>query len=63
MPLTYQPAAAAPSDLALVRQATADGPDLVRCWLQAEPARKLPKLAPLPVLVLTGEASYHAPFP
>jgi len=62
VPLAYQPAAAAPSDLALARQATADGPDLVRCWLQAEPARKLPKLAPLPVLVLTGEASYHAPY-
>jgi pimeloyl-ACP methyl ester carboxylesterase len=62
VPLTYQPAATAPSDLALVRQATADGPDLVQCWLQAAPARQLPKLARLPVLVLTGEASYHAPY-
>ena len=62
VPLTYQPAAAAASDLTLVQQATADGPELVRCWLQAPPARQLPKLAALPVLVLTGEASYHAPY-
>ena len=63
MPLTYhRRLAAASTDLTLVRQPTADGPDLVRCWLQAAPARKLPKLAQLPVLVLTGEASYHAPY-
>ena len=34
----------------------------MRCWLQKAPARQLPKLAQLPVLVLTGEASYHAPY-
>jgi pimeloyl-ACP methyl ester carboxylesterase len=62
VPLTYQPAASTASELAVVQQATADGPDLVRCWLQKEPARQLPKLAALPVLVLTGEASYHAPY-
>ena len=62
IPLTYQPAASTTSELALVQQATADGPDLVRCWLQKAPARQLPKLASLPVLVLTGEASYHAPY-
>ncbi len=62
VPLTYQPPAAAPGDLTLVQQTTADGPDLVRCWLQAVPARQLPKLVRLPVLVLTGEASYHAPY-
>jgi pimeloyl-ACP methyl ester carboxylesterase len=62
VPLTYVPAVANAGELKLVRQPKADGPDLVRCWLQAEPARQLPKLAALPVLVLTGEASYHAPY-
>jgi pimeloyl-ACP methyl ester carboxylesterase len=62
VPLTYAPPAASASDLTMVRQPTADGPDLVRCWLQATPARQLPKLATVPVLVLTGEASYHAPY-
>ena len=62
VPLSYQPAASTASELAFVQQPTADGPELVRCWLQKAPARQLPKLAQLPVLVLTGEASYHAPY-
>ena len=47
---------------AFVRQAKPDGPDLVRGWLQAEPARKLPKLAKVPILILVAEASYHAAY-
>ena len=36
----------------------------VPCVLQAaEPApRRLPNLAPLPILTVTSEASYHAPY-
>ena len=30
--------------------------------MQAEPARKLPRLAGIPVAVLVGEASFMAPF-
>ena len=40
----------------------AEGPGLVRCWLQAEPPRKLVNLAGLPILIVTAEASYHAPY-
>jgi pimeloyl-ACP methyl ester carboxylesterase len=62
VPLTYAPPAAAASDLAIVQQEMPDGPDLVRCWLQRAPPRLLPRLRNLPILVLTAEASYHAPY-
>jgi pimeloyl-ACP methyl ester carboxylesterase len=32
------------------------------CVMQREPARKLVNLVNTPVLVVTGEASYHAPY-
>ena len=62
LPLTYDPPAAAASDLAIEQQAEPDHPDLIRCWQQKEPARRLPNLAGIPVAILTGEASYHAAY-
>ena len=62
VPLTYAPAAVRASDLAIAREEKADAPDLVKCWLQKPPARTLPNLAKLPILVVTSEASYHAPY-
>ena len=62
VPLTYLPAASQASDLASVRQEKPDAPDLVRCWMQKPPARTLPNLTKLPVLIVTSEASYHAPY-
>ena len=62
VPLSYDPPAVGPSELTIVREDRPDAPDLVRCWLQAAPARQLPRLARVPTLVLTGEASYHAPY-
>jgi pimeloyl-ACP methyl ester carboxylesterase len=62
VPLAYSPPAAKASDLAIVRQDRPDAPDLVRCWMQKSPARLLPNLAKVPILILTGEASYHAPY-
>jgi pimeloyl-ACP methyl ester carboxylesterase len=62
VPLTYAPAAAKPADLDIVREAKPDAPDLVRCWLQKPPARRLPNLATFPILVVTSEASYHAAY-
>jgi pimeloyl-ACP methyl ester carboxylesterase len=62
VPLTYSPSAATPADLAPVRQEKPDAPDVVRCWLQKTPARTLPNLARLPILIVTSEASYHAPY-
>ena len=62
VPLAYAPAAAKAADLAIVREARPDAPDLVRCWLQQPPARRLPNLSKIPILVVTSEASYHAPY-
>jgi pimeloyl-ACP methyl ester carboxylesterase len=62
VPLNYSPPARDASDLAIVRQETADGLELTKCWLQKSPARRLPNLQKLPILILTAEASYHAPY-
>jgi pimeloyl-ACP methyl ester carboxylesterase len=62
IPITYEPAVTDPSQLKIVREDKPDRPDLVRCWLQAEPARKLPRLAKIPIVMLTTEASYHASY-
>jgi len=59
-PLTYSPPAG-PNGLAVVKQDKADGPGLARCWLQKEPAHKLANFKNIPVLVMHGEASFHAP--
>jgi pimeloyl-ACP methyl ester carboxylesterase len=52
-PITYEPSLADVSELNFV---CADG------WLQSEPARRLPNLSQIPVLLVTGEASYHAAY-
>ena len=62
VPLTYAPAAAKASDLAIVRDSKPDAPDLARCWLQQSPARRLPNLTKTPILIVTSEASYHAAY-
>jgi pimeloyl-ACP methyl ester carboxylesterase len=62
VPLTYAPAVKDASELSFVKEAKADAPDLVTCWKQAEPARQLPNLHQMPIMVLTSEASYHAPY-
>jgi pimeloyl-ACP methyl ester carboxylesterase len=62
LPLTFSPAVKDATDLAIEREEAADGPDLARCWRQKAPARALPNLQRVPILVLTSEASYHAPY-
>jgi pimeloyl-ACP methyl ester carboxylesterase len=62
MPLTYDPPLKRGERLKFVRQAEPDAPELVRCWLQQEPARQLVKLASVPTLILIAEASYHATY-
>jgi len=62
VPLAYSPALSRPDDLQFERETKADGPGLVTCWKQKEPARQLPNLQKMPILVLTSEASYHAPY-
>jgi pimeloyl-ACP methyl ester carboxylesterase len=61
-PLRYAPAAASARQLAFDQQKQPDGADLLQCWLQKAPARRLANLSRIPVVILTGEASYHAPF-
>ena len=62
VPLNYMPAVTSPSDLAFVKDQKADAPDKVVCWQQKAPARQLPNLQKMPILVLSAEASYHAPY-
>ena len=62
VPLTYDPPVGEASALSFVREAKAERPDLVRCYTQQEPARKLTNLQHIPVLVVTSEASYHASY-
>jgi pimeloyl-ACP methyl ester carboxylesterase len=50
------------SGLSFVRQEKSDAPDLVRCWRQREPAKQLTNLKSIPVLIVSSEASYHAPY-
>jgi pimeloyl-ACP methyl ester carboxylesterase len=62
IPITYDPPVKDASELEFVRQEKPDSPDLARCWLQKEPARQLPKLQKAPILIVTGEASFHSPY-
>lgn len=61
-PLSFSPPVQGPQDLKFVREDKPETPDLARCWLQAEPARKLDRLRDIPVLIVTSEASYHASY-
>ncbi len=45
-----------------VRQDKPDGPGLIPCWVQQEPAHKLVNMQGIPVLNVSGEASYHRPY-
>jgi pimeloyl-ACP methyl ester carboxylesterase len=62
LPVHYDPPIENASDLETVRQDSADGPGLIPCWIQKEPARKLVNLEGIPVLNVSGEASYHRPY-
>ncbi len=60
-PLTFDPPVAQPEDLA-PRERPASRPDRAPALLPDIPPRRLVNLAGLPILILTGEASYHAPY-
>jgi pimeloyl-ACP methyl ester carboxylesterase len=62
LPMRYDPPLRRGEKLAFVRQDRPDAPGLVRGWLQSEPARKLPNLANIPILIVVAEASYHAAY-
>jgi pimeloyl-ACP methyl ester carboxylesterase len=56
-PITYAPAAAEAAQIGHAPQSTPDAPDVMRCWLQAPPVRRLPNLAGIPIAVVIGQAS------
>jgi pimeloyl-ACP methyl ester carboxylesterase len=60
IPITYDPPVKDASEIAIEREAKADGPDLFVCWMQKAPARQLVNLKNIPVMVMAAEASYHA---
>jgi len=62
LPIHYDPPVKDPAELKPVREEKADGPDLIPCWIQQEPAHKLVNLEGIPVLEFSGEASYHRPY-
>jgi pimeloyl-ACP methyl ester carboxylesterase len=57
--ITYDPPVKDPSEIAVEREAKADGPDLFTCWMQKAPARQLTNLKSIPVMIMAAEASYH----
>ena len=62
IPLVYAPAVTPQSPLEFVRQERADAPNLVKCWRQREPARRLVAVGERPILYLAAEASFYAPY-
>jgi pimeloyl-ACP methyl ester carboxylesterase len=61
-PITYDPAVGTPAELQTILEQKAPEPGKVACYVQAEPARKLKNLQPIPVLFLSGEGGYHREF-
>jgi hypothetical protein len=62
LPVKYDPPINDAKDLQVELEAKPDGPGLVPCWLQKEPAHKLVNLQGVPVLDVSAEASYHRVF-
>jgi len=63
VPLTFEPPPDDPKDLKPVRDPDHPGGDgLVHGYLQSEPARRLVRLAGIPIMLLTAEASYRATY-
>ncbi|MEB0039288.1 MULTISPECIES: alpha/beta hydrolase [unclassified Pseudomonas] len=60
IPLAYDPPLAEGQALVFVQQDPVNSAERVPCWLQQPPARQLLNLAHVPVLIVTGEASFHA---
>lgn len=60
VPLNYSPAITDPAQLQPTAQEKATASDQVVCYLQAEPAHKLPNLTKMPIAIFTGEAGNRA---
>jgi pimeloyl-ACP methyl ester carboxylesterase len=55
----YTPAANTPAELQTVLETKQERPDEVRCWMQAEPPRKLTRWQNIKVLMASANATYH----
>jgi hypothetical protein len=62
LPMKYDPPIKDPAELQTELEPKADGPALVPCFLQKGTPHKLVNLAQIPVLDVSGEASYHRVF-
>ena len=63
LPLLYDPPVQdIATDLKTIIVPPPPGKNYTSCTIQAEPARKLVNLAKIPVILLTGEVSFHAPY-
>jgi pimeloyl-ACP methyl ester carboxylesterase len=62
LPLHYDPPVSDPAELQPVLEEKSEGPDVVPCYLQKEPAHKLVSLKDIPVLDVSTQASYHRVF-
>ena len=60
VPLHFEPPVATPTDLTVVQAEKPLRAGQIRCWLQAEPARRLPNLSKVPAVIVTAEASFRA---
>ncbi|THC88696.1 hypothetical protein EYZ11_011853 [Aspergillus tanneri] len=62
IPLTYDPPPTDMTSPLSMQTVPANSSDVLPCIIQQEPARKLVNLAKVPILIDTGEASYHAQY-
>jgi pimeloyl-ACP methyl ester carboxylesterase len=59
---TFQPPLGSGEELSSALESRTDFKDGTACYLQPEPARKLPRLADVPTAIVTGEASFRATY-
>ncbi len=62
LPMAYDPPIKEAAELKTELEAKSDGPALVPCFLQKGTVHKLANLTHIPVLDVSGEASYHRVF-
>lgn len=60
--LTWDPLLPPGEELTFEKEATAAGPERACCWRQSEPARQLVEVAKVKIVMITAQASYHAPY-
>ena len=62
VPLTFDPPLEEGETLKFELRTLSDDPELVKGYLQQQPARQLPKLKGIPIIILIADASYHSTF-